>query len=87
MKNGVLIILFGLVLLTLSPESTCESAQWEGSLDLSNGYRVDDFDWNVAGNLSGTNPNIYSEVTWRDIEIYQVRASGRAALNKAFYLR
>jgi len=87
MKNGALIILFGLVLLTLSLESTCESAQWEGSLDLSNGYRVDDFDWNVAGNLSGTDPNIYSELTWRDIEIYQVRAGARFSLNKAFYLR
>ena len=41
------------------------------------GYRVDDLDWNIAGDISGNNPNILSELTWDDIEIYQLKLEGR----------
>ena len=37
------------------------------------GYRIDQLDWNIAGNNAGTNPNILSELTWKDLEIYQVQ--------------
>ena len=87
MKDRAFFWRWGLILLTLSIAMSVEAADLEGSLELSNGYRLEDFDWNIAGNLSGTNPNIFSEVTWRDIEIYQVRAGASATLNKAFYLR
>lgn len=40
-------------------------------LNLDAGYRTDELDWNIAGGISG--PNIISEVTWDDLEIYQVR--------------
>lgn len=36
------------------------------------GYRTDDLFWNIAGNLSGTSPNILSELTWDGIESYTV---------------
>jgi len=41
------------------------------------GYRVDDLDWNIAGDINGNNPNILSELTWDDIEIYQLKLEGR----------
>lgn len=39
----------------------------------SAGYRRDDLDWNIAGDSSGNNPNILSELTWDDLESYQVK--------------
>jgi len=41
------------------------------------GYRVDDLDWNIAGDISGNNPNILSELTWDDLESYQLKLQGR----------
>jgi hypothetical protein len=43
---------------------------WRLSIDI--GYRADDFDWNIAGDISGNNPNILSELTWNDLEILQL---------------
>ena len=40
------------------------------------GYRRDDLDWNIAGDSNGNNPNILSELTWDDIESYQVKFQG-----------
>ncbi|MBU0729224.1 MAG: hypothetical protein KKE17_04500 [Proteobacteria bacterium] len=50
----------------------------EISLTLETGYRVDQLDWNHASDRTGnTTPNIRSELTWEDIESYQLRAAGR----------
>ena len=39
---------------------------------LSFDYRVDNLQWNIAGNVYGTYPNILSELTWTDLNIYQL---------------
>lgn len=49
----------------------------EFELIATGGYREDKLDWNIAGDTSGNNPNILSELTWDDIEIYQVKFEGR----------
>jgi hypothetical protein len=55
---------------------------------LSMGYRVDDIDWNIAGNtLLGNYVNVLSELTWNDIEIYQLEFRNKTILRNAFYLR
>ncbi len=56
-------------------------------VQLDVGYRRDNLDWNIAGNSSGTNPNILSELEWSDLEIIQVRLEGRAFVNKKIYFR
>ena len=43
-------------------------------LGVKAGYRVDQLDWNIAGNNAGTDPNILSELSWKDLEIWQVQA-------------
>ena len=43
---------------------------------VTGGYRVDDLDWNIAGDISGQNPNIISELTWDDLESYQLKFQG-----------
>ena len=53
----------------------------------SAGYRRDDLDWNIAGDSSGNNPNILSELTWDDLESYQVKFQGNLVLPNIIALR
>jgi hypothetical protein len=55
--------------------------------ELDNRYRVDQLDWNIAGNSAGTNPNILSELTWKDLKIYQITGTLRLSIDEGFYLR
>jgi hypothetical protein len=59
----------------------------EIELLLSMGYRVDDFDWNIAGDIYGNNPNILSELTWNNIKIYQIKFRYKTILHEACYFR
>jgi len=43
---------------------------------LSAGYRADELDWNIAGDINGENPNVLSDLTWEDLEIFQIKAKG-----------
>lgn len=45
-------------------------------LELGFGYRSDRLDWSISGDTNGENPNILSELTWDDIEIFQLQATG-----------
>jgi len=54
---------------------------------LSTGYRIDDLDWNIAGDIYGNNPNILSELTWSNIEIYQLIFRNKTILHEVFCLR
>ena len=63
------------------------SAEIETSIAISQGIRTDNFDWNIAGNIYGTNPNILSELTWSDLMIVQTKAHGQLTIADKFYLR
>ena len=54
---------------------------------VTGGYRVDDLDWNIAGDINGNNPNILSELTWDDIESYQVKFQGSLVWPRIIALR
>ena len=54
---------------------------------LSTGYRRDDLDWNIAGNKNGSNPNVLSELTWEDLEIYQIKLQNKIILPGLAYIR
>jgi hypothetical protein len=45
--------------------------------DLTGGSRVDQLDWNIAGDFDGNNPNILSELTWKDLKSDQVSARAK----------
>lgn len=51
---------------------TKPGSKFEYSLNL--GYRVDDFQWRIAGNLAGSSPNILSELTWKAITYSTIEA-------------
>jgi hypothetical protein len=87
MTRWLLVFLFSVNLWMLCFTGNLTAAQVETQMELSTGYRVDDLDWNIAGNIVGTNPNILSELTWSDLQILQASVSGNVLINKAFYLR
>jgi len=81
MKCLPVLILAASLTFLAAPEPARALDNLEGvELDLSAGYRVDQLDWNIAGNIGGTSPNILSELTWDDLESYQITARGRAVI-------
>ena len=84
MKNWLLPAALALVL-TLSLDA--RAAGFKPELELSAGYRIDQLNWNIAGDMTGRNPDVLSEYTWRDLEMLQVRGTLRALIRDAFYLR
>jgi hypothetical protein len=58
-----------------SPRKGFLGLNGEGSI--RSGYRRDRLDWSIAGDIGGQDPNILSELTWRDLESYSVQANGR----------
>lgn len=57
----------------------------EGSV--ASGFRLDDFRWNIAGNSSGSSPNILSELTWKKLQSYGVTGAGRVTLDRFVTVR
>ncbi len=56
--------------------------------DFAVSYRVDDLDWNIAADITGTaTPNILSELTWEDLEIFQLKAKNRTTIGKFVALK
>jgi hypothetical protein len=56
------------------------------SLSADAGYRVDRFGWTIAGDVTGGNPNILSELVWHNMNIAQARLGMEAQLSR-FHLR
>lgn len=49
----------------------------QSSVEISGGLRQSDMRWNVAGNMQGTNPNIMSELTWKDVQMVEANINAR----------
>jgi len=59
----------------------------EVNMTFDAGYRRDDLDWNIAGDNTGHNPNVLSELKWKDLESYQVKFQGTLAWPNIIALR
>lgn len=57
------------------------------SVNLSAGYRTDRLNWHIAGSQQGSDPTILSELTWSDLEIYQLKLANRTVIRDRLYLR
>jgi hypothetical protein len=96
---GLLMLLFPALVYseTLNPQATgTRATRWQGeslsngvtsTVGLSNGYRIDNLNWNIAGNRQGSDPNVLSELAWSDITIYQLKLSNRTVIRDWVYLR
>jgi hypothetical protein len=54
--------------------------------DFSAGSRTDNLNWNIAGNLQGTTPNVLSELKWTDLKIFELKLHNRHDLNDKSFL-
>lgn len=57
------------------------------TFDLSAGYRRDKLNWNIAGNPQGRSPNVRSELSWSDLNIFQLKLANRTVIKDRFYIR
>lgn len=62
-------------------------AQERLKLSLATGYQSEDFRWSIAGSMEGTNPNILSELKWKNLSGPTVGASAGWNFWKSFSLR
>ena len=74
-----------------TPSSIKNQAKDQGrtgiAVEVGYGYRRDSFDWNIAGDLQGDNPNVLSELKWKDLLIHEVHLGLRTNLKKSFVLK
>lgn len=61
----------------LSPFSAMAEMLKNVDMSLGLGYRVDNLDWSIAGNLLGTSPNILSELSWRSLDSVYLSADAK----------
>ena len=54
---------------------------------LTLGHRVDNLKWNIAGDLTGQNPNVLSELTWSDLQTIQIKGRYAATIRQHWYVR
>lgn len=67
----IIISCLSLLYLTVSNASTSSN-----SIIYGIGERATKVDWNIAGNLAGTNPNVISELAWKNIKSHQFLLGG-----------
>ena len=87
MKKWIVVSVMILGLSMFLGTGNLEATETGTDLEFSAGYRKDNLDWNIAGDINGNNPNILSELTWSDIDIFQIKAGIRSVFNKVFYVR
>lgn len=60
--------------------------RWDGSVGVHVGPRKDELKWNISGTPKGDNPNIFSELNWKNLEIRQIQTTGTLLLTHSSLL-
>jgi len=62
------------------------SADLNSGVEFAAGYRIDDLDWNKGVDPAGiSGPNILSELTWKNLQIYEVQGRAHAENDYGIY--
>jgi hypothetical protein len=64
-----------------------ENMDSQVEIKLGYGYRNDSLDWNIAGTKEGTDPNILSELKWKDLTIHQLSFGARTLNKNGLFLK
>lgn len=83
-KIAILLLFVGAVLVLPGPVYSSDKIS-ALKLDLSAGYRSDELQWSIAGDINGANPNILSELTWSDLRIFQLQHRGSLETTNGHY--
>lgn len=76
--RALLVLSISVFILSMESQSVLAATEIQGGLALEAGYRLDSLCWNIAGDSSGHNPDVLSELSWRHLQISQVKLSGSA---------
>lgn len=79
------VLLFLLLAFPLAASAAGADNRFEFGVDA--GMRVDKLRWNIAGDINGENPNILSELTWKDMKFYYLQQHFDAKLTNDGFLR
>ncbi|MFH1146870.1 MAG: hypothetical protein V1736_04100 [Pseudomonadota bacterium] len=79
MNQRVIIVCMVIIYSVLLPSASL-AADLDLTVDLITGYRIDNLDLGIAGDINGYNPNVLSELKWTDVEAYQVGLGARALI-------
>jgi hypothetical protein len=74
------ILLFSWFLIA-APGAGC-TPEGDFEFNLSSGYRLGSLHWSIAGDLSGENPNILSELIWSKLQILQIEGEGNLNIER-----
>lgn len=70
-----------------SPDTAEEPDRFlKADFQILTGFRQDDFDWNIAGDIQGNSPNVLSELTWSDLSMAQIKTKGHIILHNQIVL-
>ena len=82
MKNHLTAAILAAALFSTAPlPANGKPFDLETKFSLVNGYRIDYLRWSIAEDFYGIGPNILSELTWKDLQIYQIKAAGTVIIN------
>ncbi|MEA3362920.1 MAG: hypothetical protein U9Q61_06580 [Thermodesulfobacteriota bacterium] len=85
---GLLLLLLSFSLFQVNSGLAFDLFDIEASgVDIGLGYRSDQLDWNISGDINGENPDILSELSWEDLEVFQVQATGWLELGELPFLK
>ena len=56
------------ILLCSAFKSNAQDVEPKLQVSISSGYQRENFHWSIAGNTNGQNPNVYSELKWKDVD-------------------
>ncbi len=56
-----------LVAILVAVKGRAQDIQQKLQLSVSAGRQVEDFNWSIAGNISGQSPNVLSELKWKNV--------------------
>ena len=63
------------------------AAELESALSLGLGYNKPELNWDIAGSLAGTGPNVLSELKWQDMHVAELHAAGELSVDRRLFLR
>jgi len=78
--------LYIIFLLIIFYISNIAKAQERFEFSLATTYQQDNFRWSIAGNSNGTNPNVYSELAWKNLRGVALQASFNTKVWKAIFV-
>lgn len=83
----IILFYFGLITSLVAQEEPYTGDQHRFNATVFSGYHHEDFNWSIAGNLKGNSPNIYSELTWKDLGGPQIGVTLDWNFHTAFFIQ